>query len=310
MVRLLVGENSFEVGRALGKLRSNFSGVAEVVDGGSVESGQLMDLLLGMSLFSEERLIIVNGLSEQKDLWDSLPNFLEKLDSRTEVVLVEPRPDKRSRTYKWLKKQAKVSEFVPLGERDSQGAVSWCVNRARDEYGFELNKDLAKLMVERIGHDQMRLDGTLQQLAVADEITQSLVDAILPLPKKENVFDLFEAALSGRVKDVHQVINYLELSEGPEGAYLTIGLLASQLINLNALVLSGGNIDKVADELKAHPYTLKRLAPFARQISRPQLRSINRALAEADIQTKTTSADPWMVVEMALIEVANTKLAK
>ncbi|OYX40996.1 hypothetical protein B7Y94_05720, partial [Candidatus Saccharibacteria bacterium 32-49-12] len=240
MIRLFVGENSFEASQALNKLRSNFSGITEVVDGASIESGQLMDLLLGMSLFSEERLIIVNGLSEQKDLWDSLPNFLEKLDSRTEVVLVEPRPDKRSRTYKWLKKQAKVSEFVPLGERDSQGAVSWCVNRARDEYGFELNKDLAKLMVERIGHDQMRLDGTLQQLAVADEITQSLVDAMLPLPKKENVFDLFEAALSGRAKDVHQVINYLELSEGPEGAYLTIGLLASQLINLNALVLSGG----------------------------------------------------------------------
>jgi DNA polymerase III delta subunit len=85
---------------------------------------------------------------------------------------------------------------------------------------------------------------------------------------------------------------------------MTMGLLASQLVNLNALVLSGGDSAKVASDFGAHPFVLQKLAPLARGVTRQQLHLINRAFAHADEQTKRTSAKPWMLVEVALVETA------
>ena len=118
MITVLTGDNSFELTRALDKIVAAFAGTAEKFDGVDLELGQLPDLLLGGTLFATERLIIIKQLSENKQLWDALPDWLEKTDSDVHVVLIEPKPDKRTKTYKELKKHADVREFP--GEYRSQ----------------------------------------------------------------------------------------------------------------------------------------------------------------------------------------------
>lgn len=303
MVRLFVGDNNFEVKQALDKIKGDFLGEFEAVDGGEVSSSHLLDLLSGMTLFSEKRMVVISGLSEQKDVWDGLPEMLERLSDDTEVVLVEPKVDKRTKTYKWLVKNAKVSEHASLTDRQRPAMIDWVLGRAQ-HHGYSLDRSLAGELVDRLGYDQLRMDMVLEQLGFVDAVSKEVIDAVVPLARSESAFELFEAALQGRVGDVQRIVSYLEQTSGLDGAYMTMGLLASQLVNLNGLVLSAGDSGQVASDLGAHPFVLKKLSPLARNISAAQLGEINHAFARADRQMKSTGADPWMLVEMALVATA------
>ncbi|QWQ31492.1 hypothetical protein KOY49_00395 [Candidatus Minimicrobia vallesae] len=81
----------------------------------------------------------------------------------------------------------------------------------------------------------------MDQLALAQKVTDDLIDNLIPLARTENVFDLFISALAGDYDKVHDIISYLESESGVDGAYQTMGLLASQATNLTALVLADGD---------------------------------------------------------------------
>ena len=299
MIYLLIGENEFLKRERLSELVSPLGVEPERIDGDTLELGGLRELLQGQTLFSESRALIITDLSEGP-AWPSLSDMSAETDSL--VILVEKKVDKRTSTYKWLKKHVTVEEFLPIGERETGKVVAWCLARAKDAYDMELTRPLATALVERLGHDQLRLDGTLEQLSLAETIDKDLIDRVVPLPRTENVFELFEAALRGERSRVHDIIAYLELTLGLDGAYQTLGLLVSQLVPLNALV-SGGAPGDIAKDFSTHPFVVQKLGAYARQLSASQVRHMNEALGRADMAMKTTSASPWLLLEAALVEV-------
>ena len=300
MIYLLFGENDFLKRQRLAELVGDAA--CEQYDGEELSRGQLQDVLLAQTLFSVERVIVVRDLSLNGEVWAALPEL--RLPSEGTVIFYEAKPDKRTKTYKWLQKHANTEEFVPLGERDTQKAIGWCVTRAKNVYGFVLEHAVAQTLVERLGVDMGRLDMVLGQLALSDDTSESFVDVFVPLPKSESAFELFAAAVTGKRDDIHRIISYLESTGGDDGAYQTLGLLASQLFHLNALVLSGGDTAAVADDVGAHPYALRQLAPLAKQVPREHLSQMNQALGRADVHMKTTNVAPWLLVETALMEIA------
>lgn len=146
MITLLSGENSFEIDRELKHLVTEFDGRAEKIDGSELELRQLPDFLMGMSLFAEKRLVIIKNLSENKTVWVDFADWLERVSDDIHLVLVEPKPDKRTRTYKDLQKAAELKEFAPWGERDSLKAEQWATDEAK-RLGFVLNKDLSLIHI-------------------------------------------------------------------------------------------------------------------------------------------------------------------
>ena len=298
---VLHGENDFEKRQALAGLVADVE--PERYDGETLTLESLRELCIGQTLFASERTIIVYGLSDNGELWPQLPEVLHDVTST--IILVEGKLDKRTKAYKWLTKHATVEEFAPLSDRQRPVLIDWAVKRAT-HYGYALDAALAGELIDRLSVDQLRLDSVLEQLSFVENLTLEVLQTVVPLAKSESVFGLFEAALQGRVSDVKRIIAYLEHTEGDDGAYMTMGLLASQLVNLNALVLSGGDSAKVASDFGAHPFVLQKLAPLARGVTRQQLHLINHAFARADEQTKRTSAKPWMLVEVALVKVCTS----
>ena len=140
-------------------------------------------------------------------------------------------------------------------------------------------------------------------MALAGELNDELINALVPLAPAESAFELFAAMLDGDRGKVRAIIAYLEAENGDDGAYQTLGLLVSQLVQLNALVLSGGDTGAVARDFAAHPYALRKVAPYAARMTPAQLAVINSALAQADEHMKTTRVSPWLLVETALVDV-------
>ena len=297
MIYLLHGDNEFEKRAALAAL----VGDADVVryDGEELTLADMQEIAIGQTLFSQSAMYVISKLSENFDIWSRLSEL--PFDDDKTVILLESKLDKRTKTYKWLQKTHKTQEFLPLSDRQKPQLISWCEVQAR-ERGYRLTRTQIGTLIDRLGFDQLRLSNFLDQLALAENITNKLINDLVPLARSENVFDLFVAALSKDYEMVHNIISYLESESGVDGAYQTMGLLASQATNLVALVLSGGDNKTVAADLSVNPYVLQRLSSSARTVDIEHLRRINDALFQADLQMKTTGVNPWLLIETALVK--------
>ncbi len=299
MIYVFFGENEF-------LKRQN---VCEIVgdaavqrrDGEELSVGDLRELLTGQTLFGGDEPVIITDLSQNAEVWAVFPE-IAVLSDRT-VILLETKLDKRTKAYKQLGKIAILQECAPLSERQRPELVKWALARAKEQ-GAELSRQQIETLIDRLGYDQLRLDAVFAQLALADEITNALIDQFVPLAKSESVFELFDAAIRGDVETVHRIIAYLEMTSGDDGAYQTMGLLGSQVTNLYALALADGDVQAVAKDFGAHPFALRQLTGLVRQLDRTDMARISAALAEADMQMKTTGVAPWLLVEAALVRVA------
>jgi len=301
MITLLAGENSFEIKRALEDIKAAFDGTAERFDGDDMELSQFPDLLQGGTLFADKRLIIVKDLSDNKPLWDVLSDWLLRVSDDVHFVLVEAKPDKRTKTYKDLKKYADVREFTAWGDRDVLSAESWVAQEAKRQ-GLTMDKKSVQTLVARVGMDQWQLFHALEKLAVLDAITPEFIEKIIEANPTENVFNLLDAALRGDAKKVHNMIQTLQRTQDP---YMTFGLLSSQVFQLAALAVGDKATNEVASDLGAHPYVLSKLTPQAKKLGPTGARKVVIFFADADSTMKSTAVDPWLLIEEALIKTAS-----
>lgn len=300
MISLLTGENSFEIERELERLSAAFDGQVEKVDGQDVELSRLADLLTGTSLFAYKRLVVIKNLSANVALWSDLPQWLERLSPDTDLVLVEAKPDKRTTTFKHLKKFAELKEFKLWSEKDGRQAEDWVMAEA-GRLGFDLSRQLARLVVGRVGVNQWRLFHALQKLSAVDELTVGAIGEVVEVSPSENVFRLFETALRGDSQRLHEIIAGLEHSEDP---FRVFGLLTTQAFHLAALGVSDRPHAEVAKDFAAHPFVMQKLSPFARRLGKSGTKQVLESLQAADEAMKTSSADPWLMIERALQRVA------
>jgi DNA polymerase III delta subunit len=299
MVTLLIGENSFEINRALKRIAADFGGLAEKVDGATLETRQLPDLLMGVSLFSDKRLVIIRDLSANKVIWPEFSTWLQRVSDDINLVLVEPKPDKRTTTFKDLKKLTQVLEFNEWGERDTTKAEAWLIDEAK-QIGFKLDASNAKLIVRRVGLDQWQLYHAIQKLALVDTIDAATIEDVIDANPTENVFNLFEAALRG---DRARIADMLVVIEQTEDPFRLFALLAGQAFQL-AAVITAGQGDDIVKDFGIHPYAISRLEASARKLGRGGARKIINIFAVSDDDMKLSRADPWLLIERSLQQVA------
>ena len=302
MIYVFFGENEFSKRQKVDEVLGDR--IARRRDGEELTIGDLRELLTGKTLFGGEEPIIITDLSQNSDVWAVFPEIAGLADET--VILLETKLDKRTKTYKNLAKNATVQECASLGERQRPELVKWAIDRTK-ERGTKLTKKQIETLVDRLGYDQLRLDNLFAQLSLLDEVTDDLIDQLVPLAKSESVFELLDATIRGDFGSIQRIISYLEMTSGDDGAYQTVGLLASQAMNLLALVLSNIDAQKVAQDFGVHPYALRQLSPLARQLDKIAALRICRILLQADMQMKTTGVEPWLLVETALMKIAKLK---
>ncbi len=299
MITILTGDNSFEVERALEALVTAFDGAAEKIDGSSLELKQLPDLLMGGTLFATKRLVIIRNLAENKTLWADFSDWLGRVNDDVQLVLVEAKLDKRTKTYKDLKKAADLQEYMAWSDRDTAKAEQW-VNAEAQAQGLALDRKSTQLLVARVGVSQWTLYHALQKLSVLEEVSPQVIEDVIELSPTENVFNLFEAALRGNSVKVQQMVTTLALHEDP---YRLFGLLSGQAFQLAALSVAGDDAT-VAKDVGAHPFALSKLAPYAKKYGHSGIKKVIAAFAEADSGMKNSVGEPWLLIERALLKVA------
>jgi DNA polymerase-3 subunit delta len=297
MTIVLTGTNDYEITYRVQSLRADFAGSAEQYDGDTLTKEQLLEMTRGATLFSDQRCIIIRQLSENKQLWDELPDFLHHVSSETTIVLVEPKLDKRSKTYKWLQKNADVQQCDEWTARDTYKAEKWCQQEVA-ERGVTMNHILIKKLIQRAGVEQWRLAAALEKLELVDEITEKTIHDVVEPHVEENVFELLGAALSGEKQTVQNMVVVLASTDD---AYRVFALLASQIVQLATLIVSDRSVAEVAAATKSSPYVLNKLALYAKNRDTTDAKKLLETAARSDLQMKQSSMEPWVIVESMLL---------
>jgi DNA polymerase III delta subunit len=299
MITVLTGENSFDIERELKRIVDASDITAERIDGSDIELRQLPDLLMGGTLFASKRLVIIKHLSDNKSVWPAFSDWIGRVSDDTTLILVEPKPDKRTVTYKSLKDAAKLVDFPAWTDRDISKAEAWVSNEAKD-MDILLDTKSIRMLVDRVGPNQWQLFHSLEKLSLVDAVTPQVIEALIDANPAENVFNLFDAALRGDTRKVHTMLRTLELTDDP---YRLFALLSGQAFQLAAVVSSGAN-DTVAKDFGIHPYAVSKLESAGKKLGRAGIRKIIRAFASADDDIKLSRADPWLLIERALMSLA------
>ena len=303
MISFITGENTFENERTLARIAGGSTAAIERYDGEQLELRQLPDLLMGSTLFTSERLVVIKRLSENKTLWNDFEVWIERISPDTHLVLVEMKPDKRTKTYKMLQKVARSYESRLWTDRDGVKAEQWVGHEAA-ELGFELDKKSIHTLVSRVGMDQWALFDALRKLEYIDKITPEKIEETIEANPLESVFGVFDAILKADAVKADATLTTLRLTEDP---YRLFGLLSTQVLQFIALTLSGKPSGEVAKEIGAHPFALSGFASFTKQYDKQRLKNILTAFAEADSAMKTSSASPWLCLEKAVLSACHAK---
>jgi DNA polymerase III delta subunit len=298
MITLLTGENTYEIEQEILRIITAFDGDAERIDGSELAPKNLPDLLTGATLFADKRLVIIKNLSENKDIWPDFYKWLPRVSDDIKLVLVDTKPDKRMVTYKELKKIATINEFSNWTDRDEAKASAWVHDQA-ELRGIKLNTKSIQLLIRRVGPDQWGLFHALEKLALLHKITDEKIESVIDAKPSENIFNLFDAALRGDRARVSQMIHTFELTEEPHQLF---ALLSGQAFQLATAAVSQST-DSVATDLGVNPYAISKLSSMAKKLGRNGARKVIRAFAEADDDMKLSRAEPWLLIERALMQI-------
>ena len=106
MIRIFYGDNRVMAQKVIKQQLGDY----EIIEADKIQRDDMPSVFLGTSLFGEIRSILIKDLSENKECWEILPNFIEGCPHH--IVIWETKLDKRSAVYKTLSK----NKYVELKE--------------------------------------------------------------------------------------------------------------------------------------------------------------------------------------------------
>lgn len=254
----------------------------ERVDGEDASFERIQEALQSLPFLADKKMVVLQAPSANKQFAEKAESLLAELPETTELIIVEPKLDKRSSYYKLLKKQKGYQEFTELDER---GLASWLVGEAKQR-GASLSMGDAQFLISRVGTNQQMLSNEIEKLALrSDKITRQTIEELSPATPQSTIFQLLEAAFAGNTKRALDL--YAEQRALKVEPQQIIAMLAWQL-HVLALIKTAGDKtpDEIAHEAKISPYVVRKSAGIARKLSTPETKRLVSDLLTIDERSK------------------------
>lgn len=293
MVITLTGANNFGLMQALRELTVAFISeqgdmALERLDGEATVE-RLSEALTSPPFLSNKKMVALRQPGLNKQFLERAEELLSGIPETTEVLVVEPKLDKRSTYYKYLKKATDYREFPDL---DAAGLARWLVQAAKEQGGNVSLAD-ANYLVSRVGLNQQLMASELEKLLLySPKIDRAAIDGLTEATPQSTIFELLDAAFSGNAKRALEL--YAEQRSLKVEPQQIIAMLAWQL-HVLALIKTAGerSPETIASEAKISPYVVRKSSGITRQLTLVKLKQLIAELIEIDSRSKreTFSAD-------------------
>ena len=272
----------------------------ERLDGEESTYERMQEALQSLPFLASRKMVIIRSGATNKQFVEHAEGLLKELPETTDVILVEPKLDKRSHYYKLVKK---VTEYKEFPELDRAGLARWLVSAAKAKGGIISQSD-ALYLVERAGANQQLLSNELEKLVLYDQkVTKRSIDLLIDPTPQSTIFELLEAAFAGNTKKAQQL--YEEQRALKVEPQQIIAMLAWQL-HILALIKTAGNRtpDQIAKEGKINPFVIKKSNAIARTMTLDRLKKLIYELLTIDRRLKREALDADEILQVFLYSIS------
>ncbi len=303
MVITLTGENSFGWSAALHALKANFTAehgdiAFAQLDGELTDYDHIREAIQAAPFLAAKKMVVLRSPSAIKQFTDEAEKLLKEVDDTTELIIVEPKLDKRISYYKYLKKSTDFREFPAL---DIRSLAKWLVDSAKSN-GGTLSLADATFLVDRVGTDQQQLSSELEKLLLYDEqINRKTIELMTDLSVQSTIFELLDAAFAGKTKDALKL--YDEQRTQKVDPLAITALMTWQLHVLALLVHAGSrSANVVASEAKISPYVAQKSQATARNLTKRDIKRYVSDLLAIDIRARREAIDMDEALKLYLVQ--------
>ena len=292
MIKTLTGENSFAWQKILreqvDKFIAEFGDLAlQRIDGEEAEFSTIQEALTSLPFLSNKKLVVLRSPSKNKDFLEHVEQVLANISETTDVIIIEPKLDKRLSYYKYLKSKTDFQEF---NELDINGQSTWLLARAK-QLGGSISSNDARYLAERVGLNQQLLGNEIEKLVLYNPaVTRQTIDLLTDETPQSTIFQLLEAAFSGNNRKALKL--YQEQRALKVEPQQIVAMIAWQLHVLAIIKYAGDrSIDEIAKDSKLNPYVLRKSQAIADGLKLAELDYLVEQLLDIDAKSKSTSID-------------------
>ncbi len=227
----------------------------------------------------------------------------------TEAVVYNP--TKGSKWNAVVKLFIQHGQAVRLEHRSPAKIAAMLVKRAKDR-GAEIALPEAQYFVECVGDDMQALLNEFNKLCAFSQgqpITKDMIDATATKSVEASVFDISAAIFSGDTDKAFATAN--ELLRQKTELQSMLGALASAYADIyryKVALNAGKGYSDFAEALGYkgnQSYRFNKIASFTRKSSIGSIRRAIDVLSEADVRSKSTKADPQILMTETIAKLAS-----
>lgn len=311
MIILLYGEDSYSSRQKLNNIIDKFkkkdpSNMNLIfLDGASLEISQVKQNISVAPFIGDKRLVVIENILNQKKenlKEEVLELFKQGLPESSVIVFWEEKEfDKRKKLAKYVIKNSQVEEFKYL----LGGSLNnWIRKEVEVRGGIMANNTVDKL-ASYVGSDLWQMSNEIDKLIVYKkntEIIDSDIDLLVKAKLDTNIFNFIDAIGS---KDKSRALNLLhdQLESGENIQYL-LSMLNYQfrnLLTIKELTENGFNQNNMSQQVKMHPYVIKKTIQQGSQYNLESLKIIYQKLLDLDAAIKTGKIDAILGLDLLVV---------
>jgi DNA polymerase III delta subunit len=305
MIVTLTGENSVQRSTVLRELIDAFISqhgdmALERLDGEEADYERMHAAVQSLPFLAVRKLVVLRSPSANKEFIEKFEQFTDDIAETNDVVLVEPKLDKRLSYYKLLKRDTQFRDFPVL---DSNGLARYISIYAKEQGGTISPTD-ARLLIDRTGQNQLALQHEVTKLiAYTPTITRESIELLTERTPQSSIFELLDTAFSGNA--THAMALYEEQRALRVEPQQIIAMIIWQLHVLAVVKAAGSRTpDEIAKQSKISPFTVRKTQSLARHTSLSTLKELISSLRTFDIRLKSEGLNADEVTRYYLLHLA------
>jgi DNA polymerase-3 subunit delta len=305
MITTLNGSNSFMLQQALNELIGHYVGQfgelgLEKLDGEESSAERLIEATGSLPFLVAQKLLILRNPGVQKVFAEQIENLIKAVPEGVNIIIVEPKIDKRSSYYKVLKSKTEYREF---NELDGHKLSTWIIQYVKQQGGSISSND-ARYLLERVGQNQQFLYHELGKLlAYSPQIARSNIDLLTEPAPQSTVFELIDSAFAGNNKKTLELYKQQRLLKVEPQQIMA--MIAWQLHVLAVIKVAGNKTaDEIAREAKLNPYVVRKSSVIANKISLYDTKKLIKRALKLDIRMKTQNIDADEALQHFLLTIS------
>lgn len=287
----------------LNELKKNVSGNdpactdVYTFDGKELPLNTFTDITEAFPMMGEKKLVIIKDPPLNSPAVQYIKDYAEEIPDDNIIVLYGESEsfDERTKDFKAVKSAVeKHGGICKIDHPDTATLRKWLMQHSKNG-NCEMDYGVADYTLTQVQNDLDTLAAELGKLTAycrGRKITKEDVDLLVCKTVEARTFDLTDAILDKNVNKAFETLEDLYAARTNEIMIMSaIFSTFGSMYKIKVLVSGGTSGDQIAKLLEMKDYTVKKYIQKLRSVSMEELEYAVEVCAEADVASKSTSAD-------------------